>query len=480
MKIYDKKLACPYFVWMVLFTVVPLFIVVYYALTDSAGSFTLDNLVTVSGYGSVFARSLLLALISTVVCLIIAFPVGYFLSRLRVNKQHIMLMLVMLPMWMNFLLRTYAWMGLLSLNGPVNAVLGVFGLGPYNMLNTSGAVVLGMVYNYVPYMILPLYTSMTKIDQSIVEAAQDLGASTTKTLFRVLIPMSIPGISTGITMVFVPAVSTFVISRMLGGGSNLPIAYMVVFSFNQSKGYALFTGFTFKWYTSLLHNESILHALWVSLYLALFSAVIATVLGTAASLGIASMGRKSRLLVTNITYITTVNPEIITGISLMMLFVAYQRFASELDFLPDNIMGFPTLLIAHIAFNVPYVIFNVTPKLKQLDIKLFEAALDLGCDPRQAFFKVILPEISPAILSGFLISLTYSIDDFMISYFNCGTVETLPIAIYSMTRKKVSPEIYALSTIMFVVILSIILISNAMESRGYRRDQRALRGGDVK
>ena len=198
----------------------------------------------------------------------------------------------------------------------------------------------------------------------------------------------------------------------------LPIAYMVVFSFNQSKGYALFTGFTFKWYTSLLHNESILHALWVSLYLALFSAVIATVLGTAASLGIASMGRKSRLLVTNITYITTVNPEIITGISLMMLFVAYQRFASELDFLPDNIMGFPTLLIAHIAFNVPYVIFNVTPKLKQLDIKLFEAALDLGCDPRQAFFKVILPEISPAILSGFLISLTYSIDDFMISYFH--------------------------------------------------------------
>ena len=209
MKIYDKKLAYPYFVWMVLFTVVPLFIVVYYALTDSAGSFTLDNLVTVSGYGSVFARSLLLALISTVVCLIIAFPVGYFLSRLRVNKQHIMLMLVMLPMWMNFLLRTYAWMGLLSLNGPVNAVLGVFGLGPYNMLNTSGAVVLGMVYNYVPYMILPLYTSMTKIDQSIVEAAQDLGASTTKTLFRVLIPMS----------------------RMLGGGSNLLIGDLIEMQF---------------------------------------------------------------------------------------------------------------------------------------------------------------------------------------------------------------------------------------------------------
>ena len=172
-----------------------------------------------------------LALIATVICLIIAFPVGYFLSRLRVNKQHIMLMLVMLPMWMNFLLRTYAWMGLLSVNGPVNAVLGAFGLGPYTMLNTSGAVVLGMVYNYVPYMILPLYTSMTKIDQSIVEAAQDLGASTTQTLLRVLIPMSVPGISTGITMVFVPAVSTFVISRMLGGGSNLLIGDLIEMQF---------------------------------------------------------------------------------------------------------------------------------------------------------------------------------------------------------------------------------------------------------
>ena len=148
------------------------------------------------------------------------------------------------------------------------------------------------------------------------------------------------------------------------------------------------------------------------------------------------MGRGSRLVVTNITYIPVVNPEIITGISLMLLFVAYQRFAGGVSWLPDTIMGFPTLLIAHIAFNVPYVIFNVTPKLKQLDIKLYEAALDLGCDPKQAFFKVILPEISPAILSAFLICLTYSIDDFMISYFNCGTVETLPIAIYSMTRKK--------------------------------------------
>ena len=227
MKIYDKKLAYPYFIWMVLFTVVPLIIVVYYALTDGSGNFTIANLTSVSGYGSVFARSLLLALVATVICLVIAFPVGYFLSRLRVNKQHIMLMLVMLPMWMNFLLRTYAWMGLLSINGPVNAVLGFLGLGPYTMLNTSGAVVLGMVYNYLPFMVIPLYSIMTKIEPYTLEAAGDLGANPWNTFTRVVLPLSVPGITTGITMVFVPSVSTFIISRMLGGGSNMMVGDLI-------------------------------------------------------------------------------------------------------------------------------------------------------------------------------------------------------------------------------------------------------------
>ena len=227
----SRWLAGPYLLWMAIFTIVPLLIVIWYAMTNTDGQFTLDNLTQIGRYSSVFARSLILAAISTVVCLVMAFPVGYFLSRLRANKQHIMLMLIMLPMWMNFLLRTYAWMTLLEKNGLINKFFGLFGLGPFNMLNTSGAVVLGMVYNYVPYMILPLYTSMTKIDQSLVEAAQDLGASTTKTLVRVLIPMSVPGISTGITMVFVPAVSTFVISRMLGGGSNLLIGDLIEMQF---------------------------------------------------------------------------------------------------------------------------------------------------------------------------------------------------------------------------------------------------------
>lgn len=229
--IKNKWTAAPYLAWMAIFVVVPLLMVVYYAVTNDQGRFTLENIFLIGRYSSVYGRSLLLAAEATIICLILAFPIGYFLSRLQVSKQHIMLMLVMLPMWMNFLLRTYAWMTLLENNGLINRLLGFFGIGPFHMINTGGAVVLGMVYNYLPYMILPLYTAMTKIDQSIIEAAQDLGANTRRILTRVLIPMSTPGIATGITMVFVPSVSTFVISRMLGGGSNLLIGDLIEMQF---------------------------------------------------------------------------------------------------------------------------------------------------------------------------------------------------------------------------------------------------------
>ena len=256
------------------------------------------------------------------------------------------------------------------------------------------------------------------------------------------------------------------------GFMYLPIAVLIAYSFNENKSRAVFTGFSLKCYASLFHNEMILSALGLSLVLAFVSAIIATVLGTLATIGINSMSRKAQLIINNISYVPVVNPEIITGVSLMLLFVIVQKMGIGGE---NGVFGWITLLIAHITFNVPYVIFNVGPKLRQLDGSLYNAALDLGCTPRQAFFKVILPQLSPAVMSAFLICLTYSIDDFMISYFNCGTMQTLPIAIYSMTRKKVSPEINALSTIMFLVILAIILTSNAMDSRAYKRNQKAIR-----
>lgn len=259
---------------------------------------------------------------------------------------------------------------------------------------------------------------------------------------------------------------------MIFGFMYLPIAVLIAYSFNENKSRTVFSGFTMGWYKSLFQNEMILSALGLSLVLALVSSVLATVLGTLATIGINSMSRRTQLIVNNISYVPVVNPEIITGVSLMLLFVLLQQAGAGGE---GGIFGWATLLIAHITFNVPYVIFNVGPKLRQLDPSLYNAALDLGCTPRQAFFKVILPQLTPAILSAFLICLTYSIDDFMISYFNCGTMQTLPIAIYSMTRKKVSPEINALSAIMFLVILTIILVSNHMDSRAYRRNQAAIR-----
>lgn len=226
-----KLISAPYLLWMAVFIIVPLIMVAYFAFTTTDGAFTLDNIAAVSQYTNIFIRSIWLAAIATVICLIIAYPLSLILAKTDKSYQSTVLMIVMLPMWMNFLLRTYAWMTLLGNNGLINAFLGMLGLGPFEMLNTQGAVVLGMVYNYLPFMILPIYNVLVKIDKSVIEAAQDLGCNSTKTLLKVTIPLSMPGIMSGITMVFVPAISTFIISRMLGGGSNLLIGDLIEMQF---------------------------------------------------------------------------------------------------------------------------------------------------------------------------------------------------------------------------------------------------------
>ncbi|MBE6857090.1 MAG: ABC transporter permease [Ruminococcus sp.] len=226
-----KMFSVPYLVWMVIFILVPLLMVAYFAFTGEDGGFTLSNVSSVGQYANIFVRSIWLSVIATVICLVIAYPVAFILSRMEKHKQGTMLMIVMLPMWMNFLLRTYAWMTLLGNNGIINNILELIGIGPFKLINTSGAVVLGMVYNYLPFMILPLYSVMEKIDKSVLEAASDLGCNSRSVLFRVIVPLSLPGITSGITMVFVPAISTFIISRMLGGGSNLLIGDLIEMQF---------------------------------------------------------------------------------------------------------------------------------------------------------------------------------------------------------------------------------------------------------
>ena len=225
----NKFLGIPYIIWMAIFVVIPLFLILGYALTTRDGGFTLSNFARLGSYAGVFADSFLLAIIATVICLIIGYPIAYWMSREGPAFKRIALVILMLPMWMNFLLRTYAWMSLLENTGILNELfnaLGIFKLinaifgtdiTYFPMINTKGAVVVGMVYNYLPFMIMPIYTVIDKIDSRVIEAAQDLGANTANVFRRVIFPLSIPGVISGITMVFIPAITAFAISRLLGG-----------------------------------------------------------------------------------------------------------------------------------------------------------------------------------------------------------------------------------------------------------------------
>lgn len=261
----------------------------------------------------------------------------------------------------------------------------------------------------------------------------------------------------------------------------LPIMILIIFSFNDSKG-RTFTGFTTKWYIQLFNDAAVLDALWTTLVVALVSAILATIMGTAAAIGLEKMDGKLKTLVMNLTYIPIVNPEIIVGVSFMLLFVTARKWFATVGI--DFEFGWATLIIAHITFNVPYVILNVLPKLRQLDNSLVEAAMDLGCNPLQAFFKVAIHEIKPGIIAGFLMSLTFSMDDFVVSYFTTGARhQTLSVLIYAMTKKRISPEINALSTVIFIAVLAILVIINLLERRNEKNLKQAnlkLKGGVVR
>ena len=256
-----------------------------------------------------------------------------------------------------------------------------------------------------------------------------------------------------------------------------PIAAMIVFSFNSTASTSVIGGFSLDWYKSLLHDEGTMQALVNTLILAVSSSFVATVMGTAAAVGINTFRNKRvKQLTMGVTNIPMMNPEIVTGISMMLLFV----FCANLIGMSDA-LGFGTMLVAHITFNLPYVILSVLPKLRQLDKYLPEAAMDLGCTPVQAFFKVILPSISTGIFSGLMMSFTLSLDDFVISYFTQGpSFETLPIRIFSMTKKRVTPDMYALSTLIFIAILVLLVLINVAQAKGDKKLNNKLNKGGKK
>ena len=227
-------LSLPYIIWMVVFTLIPLGVVCYYAMTDpTTGAFTLNNLKELGAYWGVLGQSILYSLVSAFICLLLGYPVAYFIAHQGKVAQKILYMLVMLPMCMSFLLRTLAWAGLLQDTGIINDFLDLIGIGRLQLIRTPGAVILGMVYNYLPYMILPLYAIIVKIDHRLVEAAEDLGCNSLQVFTKVILPLSVPGILSGITMVFVPAVSTFYISQKLGGTDTVLIGDLIEQLFKQ-------------------------------------------------------------------------------------------------------------------------------------------------------------------------------------------------------------------------------------------------------
>lgn len=254
-----------------------------------------------------------------------------------------------------------------------------------------------------------------------------------------------------------------------------PILVLIVFSFNDSSvmSRSVWTGFSLKWYRQLFQDEMLLGALRDTLVIAFVAAIVSTVLGTAAAIGISGMHRWLRRAVTDISNFPMVNPDIVTGVSLMLLFVAAAKLWGNLS------LGIGSLILAHITFCLPYVILSVMPKLQQMNPNLYEAAQDLGCSPLPAFFRVVLPEIMPGVVTGMIMAFTLSIDDFVVSYFTSGTTQTLPIYIYSMTRKRVSPEINALSTLLFAIILFLLIVINFRTERETKRERIRERGGNT-
>lgn len=241
-----------------------------------------------------------------------------------------------------------------------------------------------------------------------------------------------------------------------------PIATLIVLSFNASKTRAKWGGFTLKWYQSLFENEAIISALWNTLAIALLSAIAATIIGTIACISMQSMKKRNRSILMGVTNIPMLNAEIVTGISLMLLFISL-----GIKF------GFLTILLAHITFNIPYVILSVMPRMKQLNPSTYEAALDLGASNFQAFFKVVLPDLLPGILSGFLMAFTMSLDDFIITHFTKGPgIDTLSTKIYTEVKKGIKPEMYALSTIIFVSVLILLLLINYTPKGSRKKENR--------
>ena len=538
-------IATPY-LWLLLFFLVPFAIILKISLADpvvaqppftpsfdaSGGlAVTLDNftfLLTDKLYAITYLRSVLMALIATLLCLALGFPMAYGIARARAEVRGLLLLLVVLPFWISFLLRVYAWMGLMNNNGTINNLL--LGLGivdaPVQFMYTDFAVFVGLTYSYLPFMILPLYATLERMDEDLVEAALDLRRDAeTRILGRDLaarpagcdrrlpagvhprhrrVRDSLPARRTRCAADRPGAVrrilcesrlaaglrgrrrapvvardshrhaatqpgegrgghrvrrsSRFVLSTLAFGYAFLyvPLVLVVVYSFNNSRISTVWGGFSTRWYAALLQNEQVLDATWLSLRIAVASATLATILGTMAGLALARFGRfRGRTLFSGMITSPMVMPEVITGLSLLLLFVSLQQLTGW----PSQ-RGFSTITIAHTTFSMAYVAVIVRSRLAAMDESLEEAAMDLGGRPLRVVFDVTLPLIAPAMVAGWLLAFTLSLDDLVIASFVSGPgSSTLPMYIFSKVKLGVSPDINALATLIIVFVSVGVLLA---------------------
>ncbi len=572
---HGRKLviALPY-IWLILLFLLPFLIVFKISLAEMARAIppytelmewadgqlsitlNLGNFLQLTDdplYFDAYLQSLQVAAISTICCLLIGYPLAWAVAHSKPSTRNILLLLVILPSWTSFLIRVYAWMGILKNNGVLNNFLLWLGVidQPLTILHTNFAVYIGIVYAYVPFMVLPIYTALIRIDYSLVEAALDLGARPLKTFFTVIMPLTKGGIIAGSMLVFIPAVGEFVIPELLGGPdsimigrvlwqeffnnrdwpvasavaiimllllivpimwfhkhqqkmrgrtrmNNLPVVrspwrivilllgftflyapmlMLVIYSFNSSKLVTVWAGWSTRWYGELLRDDAMMSAVGLSLTIAACAATAAAILGTIAAVVLVRFGRfrGSNGFAFMITA-PLVMPDVITGLSLLLLFVA---LAHAIGWPADR--GMLTIWLAHVTFCTAYVAVVISSRLRELDRSIEEAAMDLGATPLKVFFVITLPMIMPAIISGWLLAFTLSLDDLVIASFVSGPgATTLPMLVFSSVRMGVNPEINALATLILgavgiVGFIAWYLMARAEKQR-IRDIQRARRG----
>ncbi len=554
------------FLWLILFFAVPFGLILKISLSDQArarppylpqlditagpagfwafiNGLDLENftvLVTDSFYVRSYLLSLQTAALATAFTLLIAYPMAYGLARTPTRWRPLLLGLVVLPFWISFLIRVYAWMAILKPNGFLDLLGQAVGLnaGTLALLNSPSAVIIGIVYSYLPFMILPLYSVLDKMDDTLLEAARDLGASVMRTFFSITLPLSLPGIYAGCLLAFIPMVGEFVIPDLLGGNDSaligktlwteffnnqdwplssaiavgmlamlaipfyllqkaqanadvkssspggqgerrwslstmapvllglafiyLPILLVMIFSFNESRLVTIWSGFSLKWYSLLFDNAQLLASAWLSFRLAFVSATAATVLGVLAALTLVR-GRTMRghSLFGFMVLAPIIIPEMVIGLAFLLLFVAIG--------LPR---GFFTLFLAHTTFGMCFVAATVQARLSGFETSLEEASRDLGGSSWQTFWRITLPLILPAVMSGWALAFVLSFDDLIISSLVSGPgATTLPMRLYSQVRLGVTPEVNAASTLMVLAAATVLVL--AMWSGG-RSSQRGV------